>query len=226
MAHTGDSGHGGLPGRVPPHPQAETAQPPEDAGHPPTQAAHPPAQAGQRPAEVTALGRPARIARYGPGVPAQPGPAAGPASSPAGPGTAGRPPAQPRSRLRRAGEPALTVLLLAASAVVFILRFAHSGGLQITGATITGGARAGCAVTLAGRIATNGQAGTVSYQWQIGPGGPQPRALSQSVVAGQHTVDVTAALTGAGFGRAARTVTLRVLDPGPAAAATRVAISC
>ena len=64
-----------------------------------------------------------------------------------------------------------------------------------------------------GRIATNGSAGTVSYQWLFRPQSQAPQPLSQSVVAGQGAVYVTVAVQGQGQGSAAQTVTLQVLGP-------------
>jgi hypothetical protein len=226
MPHTSGDGLRGSADNVPRHPPTEVAHPPTEVAalHPATEVVSPESPAG--------AARPAGIVRYGPGVPAGPGTppgAAGRSGRTAEEAWRGGGPAAPpgrAARLRRAGEPILTVLLLAASAVVFILRFAHPGGLQVTGAAIAAQAGAGCEVTLTGRIATNGKAGTVSYQWQIGAGGREPRPLSQSVTAGQHAADVTAELAGAGFGSAARTVTLHVLSPGSASAATQADISC
>jgi hypothetical protein len=53
-----------------------------------------------------------------------------------------------------------------------------------------------------------------------------PQPVSQSVVAGQDAVYVTAALQAQGHGSVARTVTLQVLGPGSETASTRVVVGC
>jgi hypothetical protein len=77
-----------------------------------------------------------------------------------------------------------------------------------------------------GEIATNGSAGTVSYQWVFQPQTQAPQPLSQTVVTGQHAVYVTVAVEGQGHGSASRNVTLDVLGPDTGSASTHVTISC
>jgi hypothetical protein len=120
---------------------------------------------------------------------------------------------------------AFTVILLAAAAVVLFLRF-HHVPLKVTGVAITRQVTNGCAVDVTGRVATNGSAGTVSYQWLFQPQSQAPQPMSQSVVAGQDAVYVTATLAGQGQGSAARTVTLQVLGPGTGTASVHVVVSC
>jgi hypothetical protein len=86
--------------------------------------------------------------------------------------------------------------------------------------------RTGCGVDVTGRIGTNGAAGTVSYQWVFTPGRQPPRPLSQSVIAGQHAVYVTAAVEGSGHGSASQTATLQVLGPDLRTASTTVVVRC
>ena len=121
--------------------------------------------------------------------------------------------------------PALTVILLAASGIIFYLRF-HHAPFQVTGVAITAQARSGCGTEVTGRFSTDGSAGTVSYQWLFGPGQPAAQPLRQSVAAGQHAVDVQVALDGQGHGSAWQPVTLRVLGPHPRTAGTSVLVSC
>jgi hypothetical protein len=166
----------------------------------------------------------AGFTRSGPGVPAAP---------PAGAehtaeriwrsGRLAEPPSRPR-RWRGLAGAALTVILLAASAVVLYQRV-HRTAFQVTGVAITQRAQSGCGLNLTGQISTNGAAGTVSYQWLVHPG-QQAQPLSQSLVAGQDTVDVTVALQGSGHGRASRAVILQILGPGRRAASTSVTIRC
>jgi hypothetical protein len=120
---------------------------------------------------------------------------------------------------------ALTVVLLAASGVVLYLRF-HHAPFHVTGVVISQQARAGCGVDVAARIATNGSAGTVSYQWLVQPDLQPPQPLAQSVTAGQQAVYVTIAVEGSGRGSASRTVILQVLGPDPGSDSTTVVIRC
>jgi hypothetical protein len=117
------------------------------------------------------------------------------------------------------------VILLAASGVVLYLRF-HHAPFHVTGAVISQTTQTGCGVKVTGRITTNGSAGTVSYQWLFRPDRRPPQPLSQSVVAGQHAVDVTVAVEAQGHGSASRKVTLQVLGPDQETAAKYVVVSC
>jgi hypothetical protein len=120
---------------------------------------------------------------------------------------------------------AVTVVLLAAAGVVLFLRF-HHAPLHVTGVAIGRPVTSGCTANVTGRIATNGSAGTVSYQWVLQPQSQAPQPMSQSVVAGQHTVYVTVALQSQGQGSTTRDVTLQVLGPGTGTASVHVAVSC
>ncbi len=164
------------------------------------------------------------MVRYGPGVPVSaPVSAGGRTAEHVWSGPAPAPTRGPRWR-KTAGI-ALTVALLAASAVLLYLRFYHPP-LRVRAAAITGQARHGCTVTVTGRITTNGGPGTVTYRWVFTPGRSQPPPLGQSLSAGQHTADVTATLEGTGHGSATQTATLDVLAPGHAAASAVVVVSC
>ena len=165
------------------------------------------------------------LTRYGPGVPAP---------SPAGTmhtaertwrtGLADELPRRPHRWRGRAGA-ALTLILLAASAVVLYLRF-HHAPFHVTGVAITQRTPSGCGVDVTGQISTNGAAGTVSYQWLFQPDQQAPQPLSQSVAAGQNAVYVTVAVQGSGHGSASRTVTLQILGPDFRAASTSVRLRC
>jgi hypothetical protein len=135
-----------------------------------------------------------------------------------------RPSRGPARLLRLAGT-ALTVILLAASGVLLYLRF-HHAPFRVTGVGFSQQTRTGCGVDVTGRIATNGAAGTVSYQWLFRPSQQMPQPLSQSVTAGQRAVYVTVAVEGSGHGSASQTVTLQVLGPDPTAASQAVVVSC
>lgn len=169
---------------------------------------------------------PTDVVRYGPGVPAAP------TAGPAGPTAesvwrTGQLPVPPRRRPKLRGllGTVLTVILLAASGVVLYLRF-HHPPFHVTGVVISQQTRTGCGADVTGRIATNGAAGTVSYQWLFQPGRQPPQPLSESVTAGQHAVYVTVAIEGSGHGSASQTVTLQVLGPDPRIASAAVTIRC
>jgi len=165
------------------------------------------------------------LIRYGPGVPATPSAgAAHMAERIWRTGHAGQPPRR-RRRWRGLARSALTVILLAASAVVLYLRFHHTP-FHVTGVAITQQTRSRCGVKLTGQISTNGAAGTVSYQWLFQPGRQTPQPLSQSVAAGRNTVNVTVAVQGSGRGSASRTVTLQILGPDSRADSTSVMLRC
>jgi hypothetical protein len=204
-----------------PYPAARTGpayQPTEVAGP------YPAARAGPVQAD---RGDPAReVMRYGPGVPAaaSAGQAAATAERVWRTGRTGEPPRRMHRRRGLFGS-VLTVLLLAASAVLLYLRF-HHAPFHVTGVAITQQTQTGCDVNVTGRISTNGSAGTVSYQWLFRPDREAPQPLSQSVVAGQDAVYVTVAVKGSGSGSASRTVTLQVLGPDRGAASTSVALRC
>lgn len=165
--------------------------------------------------------RPRQIIRHGPGVPTAPG---------TGPPSADQVwrtglPARRRHPVRRAVGPALTVVLLAASAAVLYLHL-HHGPFGVTDVTITGQVRKGCTTDVTGLISTTGAAGTVSYQWVFQPQPAAPQLLSQSVAAGQSGVYVTAAIQGQGQGSIRQTVTLQVIEPGHASATAHMVVSC
>ena len=174
---------------------------------------------------VSAVGPPG-IIRQGPGVPVS-SPAVQAGATAEQVWRTGQLPAPPRRRRgpRPVASGALTVVLLAAAGVLLFLRF-HHAPLQVTGVAITRQVTNGCAVDVTGRIATNGSAGTVSYEWLFQPQSEAPQPMSQSVIAGQNAVYVTVALDGQGQGSAAQDVTLQVLGPGTGTASVHVVLSC
>lgn len=208
---------------------AGTAQPPTVVRHSVEPVTRPwlaePAQPPpvvQHPAEVT---RREEVIRYGPGLPTTrtDTPAQGVDQA----WRTGRLPRPPRrwTRLRQWLGSALTVVLLAASGVVLYLRFYHAP-FHVTGIVISQQARNGCGVDVTGMISTNGAAGTVAYQWLLIPSRQAPRPLSQSVIAGQHSVFVTVTVDGTGHGQAFRKVVLEVLGPDRVSASATVNLSC
>lgn len=175
-----------------------------------------------RPAETTAppVAEP-EVVRHGPGVPASQAGAENVWRTGRRPG----PPPRP-ARWRRLLGLALTVILLAAAGVVLWLRFFDHPPFRVTGVGHLQETRSGCAVDVTGQIATNGSAGTISYQWVFRPQAQAPQPLSQSVTAGQHTVSLTVAVEGQGHGSVHQTVTLDVLGPDAGSASAAVGLSC
>ena len=121
---------------------------------------------------------------------------------------------------------ALTLILLVAAGIVLYLRFFDHPPFHVTGVRIVQRTQNGCTVDVTGRIATNGAAGTVSYQWLFRPQTQPPQPLNQSVVAGQHAVYVTVAVEGQGHGSASQQVTLDLLGPDTRTDSTNVTITC
>jgi hypothetical protein len=231
MDQVGDGASGADPTR----PDTEFAgpYPPTDrvAPHPPTErvAPHPPTErvVPYTPTERGGAGQAAEVVRSGPGVPGTPPARHDELTAAERVWRTGRPPAAGRraAGLRRRVGSALTVILLAATGVVLYLRF-HHAAFRVTGVVISRQTRTACGVDVTGRIGTDGSAGTVRYEWLFRPGQEAPQPLSQSVIAGQHGVDVTVALEGSGQGSASQTVTLRLLGPDRGSASTAVVISC
>jgi hypothetical protein len=223
------------------HPPAENARPvlPTEI-EPPDPSAHAgpaylPTRTGSgkpaaaRPSYTPSHARPAEPApalmKFGPGTPASP--PAGASQTAERIWRAGRPDEPPRRprRWRGLAGAALTVILLAASAVVLYMRL-HHAPFHVTEVAITQQTQSGCAVNVTGQISTNGVAGTVTYQWLFGPGQQAPQPLGQSVVAGQDAVDVTVAVQGSGHGSASRDVTLQILGPDRKVASASVLLRC
>src|ERR1700722_1072241 len=164
-----------------------------------------------------------------PGAASQEGAPGGAPPERASGGAAGGAPPQSQGRLRqmrRVLGSALTVILLVAAGVVVWLRFFHHSPFHVTKVSITQETKTACGENVTGEIATNGSAGTVSYQWVFKPQTQAPQPLSQSITAGQHDVFVTVSVQGQGHGAAVQKVTLDVLGPDPGTDSTDVTINC
>jgi hypothetical protein len=127
--------------------------------------------------------------------------------------------------MRRLAGTLLTVILLVAAGVLLFFRFYH-GPFHVTGVKIVSAKANGCAVNVTGLISTNGQPGTVSYEWVYTPQQGAPQPLSDSVPSGQHGAYVTVAVEGQGHGTATEKITLQLLGPNQGSASTVVTVSC
>jgi hypothetical protein len=199
-------------GRQQPHADAYLHQP---VTRPPQPNGAPPPAASQ-------------LVRHGPGVPGVAAASQTGAESVWRTGhRAGPPPRQGRlRRVRRVLGSVLTVILLIAAGVIVWLRFFDHSPVHVSGVHITQVTKTTCGADVTGRIATNGSAGTISYQWVFRPQTQAPQPLSQSVTAGQHAVYVTVAVEGQGHGNTTQQVTLDVLGPDTGTASANVTISC
>ena len=155
--------------------------PTEVLPHPPTEVAAPVTPPAAEPPRQNQ-----DIVRYGPGVPATPPPGQAELTAERawhGTGPA-RPPPRRRQRWRRLASAALTIALLAASAVVLYLRF-HHPPFQVTGVAITHQAskRMRDGRDRADQHQWLGRNGLLSMAVPSGQQSPQP--LNQSVAAGQ-----------------------------------------
>jgi hypothetical protein len=203
------------PGAAPPSPWDVAPPPPyPPPPYPPPPYAAPPSAASSE------------VRRYGPGVPASQAGVA--AESVWRTGRRPEPPPRQRQlrRMRRMLGMALTLILLGAAGIVLYLRFFDHPPFHVTEVRIVHQTQNGCTVDVTGRIATNGAAGTVSYQWVFRPQTQAPQPLNQSVVAGQHAVYVTVAVEGQGHGSASQQVTLDVLGPDAGTDSANVTITC
>jgi hypothetical protein len=207
------------PGAAPPSPW-DVAPPPPYPPPPPPYPPPPPPYAAPAPAA------PSEVRRYGPGVPASQAGVA--AESVWRTGRRPEPPPRQRQqrRMRRMLGMALTLILLGAAGIVLYLRFFDHPSFHVTGVRIVHQTQNGCTLDVTGRIATNGAAGTVSYQWVFRPQTQAPQPLNRSVVAGQHAVYVTVAVEGQGHGSASQQVTLDVLGPDAGTDSANVTITC
>jgi hypothetical protein len=224
------------PTAVPPVAVPTAAVPPP---HPPTQPNTAGGNVPASPATQTVTGSPQRgswwhassgrsqeIVRHGPGVPAVPVTQAEPTAAQVW--RTGLPSGDDRRKkplYRRVVGPAITGILLIASLVVIYTRLQHAP-FGVTGVAIAQEVKSGCTVDITARIGTTGGAGTVSYEWMFQPQLETPQPLSQTVVAGQTAVYVTAAVQGQGHGTLTQSGTLQVLGPGRDSASARIVVSC
>jgi hypothetical protein len=122
----------------------------------------------------------------------------------------------PRRRWRRM----LRLLVLAAVLVAGLVWWLDRSGddLAVAGVKVAPadepGYACGLTVDVVGTIATNGEAGTVRYQW-LRSDGETSAVLEQAVADGERQAEVHLMWTFTGAGRYPATATLKILDPTP-----------
>jgi hypothetical protein len=97
-------------------------------------------------------------------------------------------------------------------------------GVTVT-STATGSDPCDTQYDFVGTIATNGKAGTVTYQWQRSDG-QSTKHLTVNVPAGRRSTVVHLYWTFSGTGSQSATATLNVSDPGSAQGSAEVAYAC
>lgn len=159
--------------------------------------------------------------RFGPGVTQPPT-----TDPPRAPGWTRRP--APRRRGRRNLVSGVVTGLIVAAVIVYLLQ-SRAGPLAVLEATVAPAADPGraCDVTVdvVGTVRTNGQAGTITYQWSRSDGELTER-LTQTVGDGAVTTDVHLLWTLAGRGTYSATATLRIIEPNPVDTAGSFTYAC
>lgn len=158
--------------------------------------------------------------RFGPGVPAQP---AAPAWRPATP-------ARPRRSAWRLVSSILSGLLTVALLVaVGLYLWQRLSPLEITSVAVAvpedPGDRCDVTIDVVATVQTNGNAGTIRYQWLRS--GREPTALlTERVGRGQRTVTLHLKWAFSGVGTATETATVNITEPSPVQAQTPVTYRC
>jgi hypothetical protein len=149
------------------------------------------------------------VVRFGPGVPRTP------AASPTWSATRERQGAARRRRRPRWIGALITVALVAGVLAYLLTRTGDP--LQAHAQSVTaavGPGQCDTVVDVVGTIATNGRAGSVTYEWVRNDGQPTS-VLSQTVPDGTDSTQVHLQWSFSGRGRFDARATLRVLDPAP-----------
>lgn len=173
--------------------------------------------------EIRPLG-PGEYRHFGPGVPGAA------AVGAVGAGAAWRgevPVAEPKRKRRKGGWLLATIVLIV---VLAILAWWYKFGapIKVTAATAhaqTASVTCGQTETIIGTLTTNGDAGTVTYQWTRSDG-TQSAQLQQHFAKGEHSANVSLLWTFSGQGTVNATATLNVISPSSTTAATSFTYSC
>jgi hypothetical protein len=126
---------------------------------------------------------------------------------------------------------ALAALAVVAAVVTALaLRGSHGGGLAVTAVAVAPSSpppshECHIAVEVVGTIVTNGNGGTVTYQWTRSDGTTSPVQTTQ-VASGRRSAQVFLHWTISGPGTIQAKATLRVLSPSVKAASTSFPYSC
>ncbi|MFC7545687.1 hypothetical protein [Plantactinospora sp. GCM10030261] len=163
---------------------------------------------------------PAGEVRFGPGVP----------MAPTGwPRPPAAPPRRRRSPARVAASVLSTVLTLALVGAVGIYLWQRLQPLEIVSVTAAvpqpPGRTCDTTVDVVATVRTNGNAGTIGYQW-FRSGAEPSGVLTERVARGQRTVSLHLAWAFSGTGTTTQTATVNVVSPSPAQASTEVTYSC
>lgn len=205
-----------VPGRTPP------SRPPAPADPTPAPAATRGTRYVTRPVDDTRVEDRSPVAevRFGPGVPA-PGSA---------PGWQSARPVRPRRSPWRLISSVLSGLLTVALLVaVGLYLWERLSPLEITSVTVAvpnpPGDQCDVTVDVVATVHTNGNAGTISYQWLRS--GKEPTAmLTERVARGQRTVTLTLKWVFSGVGTTTETATVNITEPAPVQGQTTVTYRC
>lgn len=155
------------------------------------------------------------------------GPGDEPVAVPATAKKAKREPRRKRGRWASFGAGFVSGLVVAGVIVFLLSRVAPA--IHVTGAAVapTTKAQSTCdvVVDVVGTITTNGQRGSINYQW-LRSDGEQTQVLTQSVPEGATTATVHLLWTLSGKGTYPATATLRILEPDPVEATGKFTYSC
>ncbi len=159
--------------------------------------------------------------RFGPGVPV--GPPAAPAWPQSGAGV------RSRSVWRRVVSVLSTLLTVVLLVAVGLFLWQRLSPLEIEGVTVAvvepAGTRCDVTVEVAATVRTNGNAGTIRYQW-LRSGSPPGALVSERVGRGQRSVSLPLKWSFTGVGTARETATVNIVEPSVTQAGTEVRYAC
>ncbi|HEV2634084.1 MAG TPA: hypothetical protein VGX23_02985 [Actinocrinis sp.] len=167
---------------------------------------------------------------FGPGVPGAAGAAPNQAAAVwRGEGAAAAPP-PPKPKRRRAFAGWLLALAVLGIVLGILGYFYYFGTpVKVTGATVKGPTTTvGCGqtATVTGTIQTNGDTGSVTYEWIRSDDTGTPDVLTQHFNKGTHQANVTLLWTLKGSGTLKATATLKILTPQQLQSATSFTYTC
>jgi hypothetical protein len=159
--------------------------------------------------------------RFGPGVPAVAAPAAPAWREPA--------PVRRRPVWRRVVSALSTLLTVALLVVVGLFVWQRLSPLELEGVVVEvtrpAGQRCDVTVEVVATVRTNGNAGTIRYQW-LRSGAAPGALLSERVGRGQRVVTLPLEWSFTGVGTARETATVNIVEPSVAQASAEVRYEC